>query len=121
MFSGVETETLKCLARIELNGMSVQKEIIQQLSETLKHLCNTIEKKAFSLAGRHFNFISSTDVSKVIGKFIPKYVIKYYVDRRKGNANKIEHQIKLIDISSFSHYIYVFFFSNNIFLQFDIW
>lgn len=72
VFSGVETETLKCLARNEYNGISVQKDLIQKLSETLKGLCNTIEKKAFSLAGRHFNFISSTDVSKVIGKLIPK-------------------------------------------------
>lgn len=70
IFSDVETETLKCLARIELNGISVKKELMQKLADTLKGLCNSIEKKAFSLAGRHFNFISSTDVAKVIGKLI---------------------------------------------------
>lgn len=67
ILSDIEAATLKCLAKIEVNGISVKKESMQKLAETLKNLCNVIEKKAFSLAGRNFNFISSTDVAKVIG------------------------------------------------------
>lgn len=69
VFSGIETETLYCLAKIELNGICVKKDVMQKLAETLKSLCNAIEKKAFSLAGRRFNFLSSTDVAKLIGRF----------------------------------------------------
>lgn len=67
-FSDIETKTLKCLAKIELHGICVKKELLQKLSETLKNLTGAIEKKAFSLAGRYFNFVSSNDVSKVLGK-----------------------------------------------------
>lgn len=67
-FSDLETETLKCLAKIELNGIAVRKELMQKLTGTLKDLTNAIEKNAFSLAGRRFNFVSPTDVAKVIGR-----------------------------------------------------
>lgn len=66
-FSDIETETLKYLAKIELNGMGIKKELLQKLANTLKDFINIIEMKSYSLAGRHFNFVSSLDVARVIG------------------------------------------------------
>lgn len=62
-------DTILCLAKMEINGISVSKDLLQKLVESLKHQLQMIEKKAFSLAGRQFNFVSSTEVAKVIGKF----------------------------------------------------
>lgn len=56
-----------CLAKMEINGISVSKDLLRALVDCLKRQLQTIEKKAFSLAGRHFNFVSSTEVAKVIG------------------------------------------------------
>lgn len=56
-----------CLAKMEINGISVSKDLLRALVDSLKRQLQTIEKKAFSLAGRHFNFVSSTEVAKVIG------------------------------------------------------
>lgn len=52
---------------MEINGISVNKDLLQKLVVSLKNQMQMIEKKAFSLAGRHFNFISSSEVAKVIG------------------------------------------------------
>lgn len=68
-FLDTENYTIACLAKIELNGISVKEELLQKLVIDLKSLASAIEKKAFSLAGRRFNFVSSTDVAKVIGNF----------------------------------------------------
>ncbi|KAJ8948378.1 hypothetical protein NQ314_008417 [Rhamnusium bicolor] len=62
----VEMDTISCLAKMEINGISVSKDILQKLVDTLKNQMTFIEKKAFCLAGRHFNFVSSTEVAKVI-------------------------------------------------------
>lgn len=53
-----------------MNGISVKTEIMQKLADRLKILTLNIEKKAFSLAGRRFNFVSAKEVAKIIGRLI---------------------------------------------------
>ncbi|XP_018568952.2 DNA polymerase theta [Anoplophora glabripennis] len=84
----VEMDTMLCLAKMEINGISVCKDLLQKLVESLKHQMGMIEKKAFSLAGRHFNFVSSADVAKVIGMFRGRKV-----STRKQVLEQNEHPI----------------------------
>ncbi|XP_057670465.1 DNA polymerase theta isoform X1 [Diorhabda carinulata] len=65
----IETSIIVCLANIELYGMHVDKTVLTTLLNVIKTQKNNIEKKAFSLAGRKFNFVSSSDVAKIIGTF----------------------------------------------------
>ncbi|VEN52432.1 unnamed protein product [Callosobruchus maculatus] len=84
----LETDVIVCLSRMELNGISVKKTVFQELEETLKAQLAAIERKAYSLAGRRFNFVSSTDVAKVIGMFRGRKV-----STRKQVLEKNDHPI----------------------------
>lgn len=68
MVLDLEMNSILSVAKMEVFGMSVNKTFLQDLTTLLNELQNCIEKKAFSLAGRRFNFNSSSDVTKVIGK-----------------------------------------------------
>ncbi|XP_050296829.1 DNA polymerase theta isoform X2 [Anthonomus grandis grandis] len=61
----LEMQTQVCLANLELTGMGINCVILQDLADMMKIQQGAIEKKAYSLAGRRFNFNSSKDVSKV--------------------------------------------------------
>lgn len=56
------------LSKLELNGFGLNKSVLKSILDTLKTQISIVEKKAFSLAGRNFNFASSVDVAKVIGR-----------------------------------------------------
>ncbi|CAG9863608.1 unnamed protein product [Phyllotreta striolata] len=84
----IENNVMLILAKIELNGFSVNKTLLNNLLENIKSQIIIIEKKAYSLAGRKFNFLSSADVAKVTGIFKGKKV-----STRKEILEKIEHPI----------------------------
>ncbi|KAG5899170.1 hypothetical protein JTB14_029004 [Gonioctena quinquepunctata] len=84
----VETDTLLCLASMEIGGISVSKILLQELADNLKNQLSAIESKAFSLAGRRFNFVSSTEVAKVIGLFRGRRI-----STKKQILEKNEHPI----------------------------
>lgn len=68
MVLDLEMNSILSVAKMEVFGMSVNRTFLQDLTTLLNELQISIEKKAFSLAGRRFNFNSSSDVTKVIGK-----------------------------------------------------
>ncbi|XP_023017282.2 DNA polymerase theta isoform X1 [Leptinotarsa decemlineata] len=84
----VECDTILCLTNMELGGICVSKKLLQELVDNLKKQMTAIENKAFSLAGRHFNFVSSKDVAKVIGIFRGKKI-----STKKQILEKNEHPI----------------------------
>ncbi|XP_076250621.1 DNA polymerase theta isoform X2 [Rhynchophorus ferrugineus] len=84
----LEMRTVLCLANLEISGMTASKAALQDLVDVLRKHQSTIEKKAYSLAGRRFNFSSSADVAKAIGIYKGKRV-----STRKVILEQHEHPI----------------------------
>ncbi|XP_060523535.1 DNA polymerase theta isoform X6 [Cylas formicarius] len=81
-------KTVLCLAKMESRGMNVKKANLQRLVDLLKVHQAAIEKKAYSLAGRRFNFVSPSDVARVIGMSREKRI-----STKKHVLEKSEHPI----------------------------
>lgn len=62
-------KTITILSRMEVNGLGVNLTQLQTLADDLKHNVEQVQKQAYTLAGRHFSFTSSTDVAKVLGLY----------------------------------------------------
>lgn len=58
-------DTIKCVVAIELNGLGVNRERLNEMLDIIKEQADSIEKQAFKLAGRKFCFLSNKEVSKV--------------------------------------------------------
>uniref|UniRef100_A0A6P7GLT1 DNA polymerase theta n=1 Tax=Diabrotica virgifera virgifera TaxID=50390 RepID=A0A6P7GLT1_DIAVI len=84
----LETNIIPCLAKIELDGMRVNKNALMSLLNSIKGQISDTEKKAYALAGRKFNFNSSADVAKVLGMFRGKKT-----STRKQVLEKNQHPI----------------------------
>lgn len=56
-----------CIAKMEYNGIGVNLNYLQNLPDKFAELVNSIEKKAFEIAGRQFSFGSSKEVAKILG------------------------------------------------------
>ncbi|CAG9838529.1 unnamed protein product [Diabrotica balteata] len=84
----LETNIIPCLAKIELDGIRVNKNALTSLLNTVKCQISNTEKKAYALAGRKFNFLSSADVAKVLGMFRGKKT-----STRKQVLEKNQHPI----------------------------
>ncbi|XP_060523529.1 DNA polymerase theta isoform X2 [Cylas formicarius] len=84
----LEMKTVLCLAKMESRGMNVKKANLQRLVDLLKVHQAAIEKKAYSLAGRRFNFVSPSDVARVIGMSREKRI-----STKKHVLEKSEHPI----------------------------
>ncbi|XP_011500903.1 PREDICTED: DNA polymerase theta-like [Ceratosolen solmsi marchali] len=67
LYREVEMPTIIILANMELRGVGINMNSLQELSIAIKNDLSRIEEKAFNLAGRKFNFHSSKDVSQVLG------------------------------------------------------
>jgi hypothetical protein len=65
LFTDVEMPTIVILANMELKGVGINMNSLQELSIAIKSDLSRIEEKAFSLAGRKFNFYSPKEVSQV--------------------------------------------------------
>lgn len=61
----IEMGTLMLLARMELTGLGVSLNSLQELSDVIQREMSQLEKRAYSLAGRQFNFSSSKSVAQV--------------------------------------------------------
>lgn len=61
----VETRVASTLARMELTGIGINLESLQELSVVLQKEITSLEQQAYSLAGRKFSFTSSKEVAQV--------------------------------------------------------
>ncbi|XP_046737079.1 DNA polymerase theta [Diprion similis] len=68
-FEDVETKVVSTLARMELTGIGLNLESLQELSAVLQEEMSSLEQRAYSLAGRKFSFTSSKEVAQVLGMY----------------------------------------------------
>jgi len=64
-FSEIEMKTIIILACMELSGIGIDIKSLQELSSIISNKIQSLETKAYNLAGRKFNFLSSKEVAQV--------------------------------------------------------
>lgn len=69
-------EVLTVLSRMELRGLGINLSALNELSDVIKREMSLLEKRAFYIAGKKFNFMSSSSVAQVRGEFF--FLSKYY-------------------------------------------
>ncbi|XP_029175852.1 DNA polymerase theta [Nylanderia fulva] len=73
-FREVEMRTVTLLACMELSGINVNIKSLEELSLVTSNEMQSLEKKAYHLAGKKFNFSSSKEVGQVLGLYKDKKV-----------------------------------------------
>ncbi|EGI59836.1 PREDICTED: DNA polymerase theta [Acromyrmex echinatior] len=73
-FREVEMRIMTTLACMELSGIGVNLKSLQELSSVVSNEMQSLETKAYDLAGRKFNFSSSKEVGQVLGLYKDKKV-----------------------------------------------
>ncbi len=66
LFSKIEQPLTKVLAKMELNGIKVDKGVLDKLSVFLDKKLSVLEKKIYQLAGEEFNINSPAQLAKVL-------------------------------------------------------
>lgn len=64
-FLEVEMKIVIILACMEISGIGVNLKSLQELSSVISNEMQSLETKAYNLAGRKFNFSSSKEVGQV--------------------------------------------------------
>ncbi|XP_015110592.1 DNA polymerase theta [Diachasma alloeum] len=73
-FQELEMPTVVLLSRMELTGLGVNLQALQELSSVIQDELSSIESKAYALVGKKFNFSSSKSVAGVLGMDTTKKV-----------------------------------------------
>ncbi|XP_032671376.1 DNA polymerase theta isoform X2 [Odontomachus brunneus] len=73
-FRDVEMRIATILACMELSGIGVNLKSLQELSSVVLNEMQSLETRAYDLAGRKFNFSSSKEVGQVLGLYKDKKV-----------------------------------------------
>ncbi|XP_050459690.1 DNA polymerase theta [Cataglyphis hispanica] len=73
-FREVEMRIVTILACMELSGIGINPKSLQELSLVTSNEMQSLETKAYDLAGRKFNFSSSKEVGQVLGLYKDKKV-----------------------------------------------
>ncbi|KYN17239.1 Helicase POLQ-like protein [Trachymyrmex cornetzi] len=73
-FREIEMRIMTTLACMELSGIAVNLKSLQELSSVVSNEMQSLETKAYDLAGRKFNFSSSKEVGQVLGLYKDKKV-----------------------------------------------
>jgi len=66
LFERVEMPLIPVLARMEMRGVSVDKDMLRQLSQSFAFQLEEIEKNIYSLAGEKFNIRSSQQLGQIL-------------------------------------------------------
>ncbi|XP_076234404.1 DNA polymerase theta [Calliopsis andreniformis] len=66
-FKDVEMKTVTLLACMELTGLGVSLKSLQDLSSVIRQEMTSLEQRAYTLAGKKFNFSSSKEVGEIVG------------------------------------------------------
>lgn len=66
VFDDLETPLIKILAKMEVAGVKVDKEILNNFSELITGRLNELEKKIFKLTGNEFNINSPSQLAEVL-------------------------------------------------------
>ncbi|XP_017886855.1 DNA polymerase theta isoform X2 [Ceratina calcarata] len=68
-FKEIEMKTVTLLACMELNGLGVCLQALQDLSSVIRKEMLSLEERGYKLAGRKFNFASSKQVGQALGLY----------------------------------------------------
>lgn len=66
VYEDVERPLVQVIARMEKNGINVDKDVLRSLSSKFSELINSHEKKIYQLAGHEFNIGSPKQLGKVL-------------------------------------------------------
>lgn len=90
LYQEIELPLIKVLARMEFNGVKVDKEWLNSLSERLGKRLDIIVDKAHSLAGEEFNLNSPKQLGEVLFEKLGLPVIKRTKTGYSTNASVLE-------------------------------
>ncbi|ADQ15170.1 DNA polymerase I [Halanaerobium hydrogeniformans] len=90
LFKNMELPLIKVLAQMEYNGVKIDKDWLQQLSDKLEKRLEIITKKAHELAGEDFNLNSPKQLGEILFEKLGLPVIKRTKTGYSTNANVLE-------------------------------
>lgn len=90
LFEDIELPLIKVLAEMEYNGVKVDKEWLEKLSERLGQRLEIITKKAHELAGEEFNLNSPKQLGEILFEKLGLPVIKRTKTGYSTNASVLE-------------------------------
>jgi DNA polymerase-1 len=104
LFERVEVPLIRILAKIELNGVCVDTEVFDRLSENLGKQIEKLTKEIYSLAGQEFNINSTQQLGKILFEGMKLPVVKktktgYSTDVAVLEKLAVEHELprKILD------------------------
>ncbi|XP_054015016.1 DNA polymerase theta [Hylaeus anthracinus] len=68
-FKDIEMKTVTILACMELTGFGVSLKSLQDLSSIIREEMESLQKRAYTLSGKKFNFSSSKEVAEILGLY----------------------------------------------------
>jgi DNA polymerase-1 len=90
LYNEVELPLIKVLAKMEYNGVKIDKEWLDDLSEKLAKRLDIISKKAYELAGEEFNLNSPKQLGEILFEQLGLPVIKKTKTGYSTNASVLE-------------------------------
>ncbi len=94
LFFEIEMPLLGVLADIELTGVKIDKEFLNELSAKLEKKINSLKKEIINLAGRDFNINSPKQLSQVLFEELKLPIKK----RRKSHASTDEEVLRYLAV-----------------------
>ena len=70
LFYSIEIPLIEVLAEMEINGIKIDLQTLDNLSEMIRQEMNEVQQKIFSIAGYEFNLNSSREVGVLLSKYI---------------------------------------------------
>ncbi len=90
LYNEVELPLIKILAKMEYNGVKIDKEWLDELSERLGKRLDIISEKAYELAGEEFNLNSPKQLGEILFEKLGLPVIKRTKTGYSTNASVLE-------------------------------
>ena len=101
LFNNIEMPLVRVLADMELTGIKVDKDYLEEVRDTLEKSMSTIEKEIYDLAGEEFNIMSPQQLADILfvklGIPYPKRVKNNKYSTSKDILDKIRFANPIVD------------------------
>lgn len=94
LFNNIEMPLSKVLAKMELNGISVDKKILEDMKEEIKVKIDLLSQEIYNLAGREFNIASPKQLGEIL---FDELKLPYAKKNKTGYVTDANILGKLID------------------------